>query len=539
MTLAIMFSTALSFNAFAMFSGGYILANAYGSSKTFLIDSTGDTAFAWDHSKLTEKQGGYSCYLLENGNLLRSAIVPENAVVSVMAPRQGIVEEIDPSGKVVWKFQLANDTFMLHHDMKPMPNGHVLAACFVVQTQAQMLATGVDTMLLRSVMGAANKFILSEKIIEIDPKAAGGPKIVWEWKMYEHITPGATAAEHPELFSGTITSTLFYTNQWVHLNGLDYNPKLDLILFSSRVFSELYIIDHNLTTQEASGHTGGARGKGGDILYRWGKPANYKASGATTINVLHGCNWIPESYPEGGNIIFFCNNGTSGMMKSEMGSLSQSQVIEIKPPMGADGKFQFTTGQAYGPAQPTWKYAPSDSFFSPSMSCAFRLPNGNSLALVSYPSSGAAMNISGNSLLVEVDNSKQVVAKIPLALKGEAVEARNPSKFNPAKIMFYEKNYKGIQCLLFGSRIQKGNIVSNGSLISRVRIHQRAGVVYFSNIEGCEISFFNLQGKKVFSARPARPNFRCETTRFPAGLYCAQVSRDKLTAALQMINTAK
>jgi hypothetical protein len=539
--LTLLFTASFTHNASAMFSGGYVLTGAYGGASTVLLDSTGGVAFTWDHSKLTDAEGrlnGYSCYLLPNGNLLRSAIVPENTVASAMAPRQGIIQEIDHSGKIVWRYQLANDTFMLHHDIKPMPNGHVLAVTFVVQTKAQMIATGVDTAILGRGASAA-KFILSEKIIEIDPKASGGPKIIWEWRMYDHVIRGDSAAAHPELFSGTICPALFYTNQWVHLNGLDYNPKLDMILFSSRIFSELYIIDHGTTTQEASGHTGGKRGKGGDLLYRWGKPANYKATGGTTINVLHCVNWIPETYPGGGDIIFFHNNGSMGMAKSEAAGMksSQSQVIEVKPPMDANGVFSFTPGQPFGPAQPTWLFAPTDSFYSMSMSSAFRLPNGNTLAQVAYPSNGGGMDISGNSIIVEVDNSKKVLSKIPLALKGEAVEKSNPSKYNPAKIMFYEKNFAGILALLSNSGIhEKKELLSPGSPYSRMKINRRAGVIEFSDVAGCTIDLFNMQGKKVYSTKIKNAGISVESAIFPRGLYCARISLETRAVAFSMIN---
>jgi hypothetical protein len=526
----------------AMFSGGYILAGAYAGTSSALLDSSGNTVFTWRHDSLSEAEGklnGYSCYLLPSGNLLRSALVPKGLTATGMSPRQGIIQEIDHNGKIIWKYQLANDTFMLHHDMKPMPGGHVLAVSFVIQTKAQIIASGVDTALLKSITGSA-KYILSEKIIEIDPKAAGGPKIVWEWRMYEHVVQGDSAGAHPELISGKITSSLFYTYQWVHLNSLDYDTTHDLILFSSRVFSELFIIDHGTTTQQASGHTGGRRGKGGDILYRWGNPSHYKssASGVKTLNVLHGCNWVPANYQGGGDIIFFHNNGAIGMAKNQAGAMpsqSQSEVIEIKPPMDNNCVFSRAAGQPFDPAQPAWIYAPTDSFYSPSMSCAFRLPNGNTLALVSYPSSAGGMDLSGNSLLVEVDNNKKVLSKIPLALKS-ALDTASGTSFNPAKIMFYEKDYAGIKALLknVGNRNADNNINGKSGLCGP-RIHQMAGKIDFSNVAGCTIDLFDVHGKKVYSAKPGGPRFSIETGRIPHGLYCAKVTSNDRTEALQMV----
>src|SRR5262249_31645110 len=66
---------------------------------------------------------------------------------------------------------------------------------------------------------------------------------------------------------------------WTHVNAVDYNAELDQIMLSTPEFNEIWIIDHGTTTAEAAGHTGGRRGKGGDLLYRWGNPATYRAGG--------------------------------------------------------------------------------------------------------------------------------------------------------------------------------------------------------------------------------------------------------------------
>jgi hypothetical protein len=514
----------------SMSAGGYVLTGAYGGTTTVLLDSAGKVAFKWDHNNLPNRLNGYSSYLLENGNLLRSAIVAESLVVKEMAPRQGIIEEIDPSGNVVWRFTLADDDFMLHHDMKPMPNGHILATSFIYQTKEDLKTSGVDTSIMKGLIGAAQQFVLSEKIIEIDTvKANGGPKIIWEWRMPDHIIKGDSAATHPELFSGTMNSTLFY-QQWVHLNGLDYNEELDMILFSSRLFSELFIIDHGLTTQEAAGHTGGKRGKGGDILYRWGKPANYKASGATTLNVLHCVNWIPKGYPGAGNIIFFHNNTAA----------SKSQVIEIKPPMDANGNFAHTAGESFGPAEPAWIFSPAKGFFSFSMSSALRLPNGNTLAHLAYPGGLGGMGGAGGGVLVEIDSMKNVVWSDTLDLKGEAVEEDNPATYNPAKIMYYKKDYKGVLKLLGASANKiRGDVAAAGSVPPGPRIHQASGSIFFSGVEGYEVSVVNLQGKNVLSAKPKGNTLQLQTDRMAVGLYYTKATKYNRRSISRMINVVK
>jgi len=71
-------------------------------------------------------------------------------------------------------------------------------------------------------------------------------------------------AAHPELISVACNgrgAPAF----WNHMNSLDYNPTLDQIVLSVRGCNEIWFLDHNTSTKEAAGHTGGKHGKGGDV----------------------------------------------------------------------------------------------------------------------------------------------------------------------------------------------------------------------------------------------------------------------------------
>jgi len=244
-------------------SDGYLIAASMSESSTYLFDMSGKIIHTWDHSKLANPMNGYSGLSPPNGDVLRTAVAtktPTNAV-----PQQGVINEIDPTGKLVWTYTLSNDTFMLHHDMKPLPNGNILATCFITKTKAQVIAAHVDTTLLT----AQYKTMWSEKLIEIKPTLPSEGNRMGV-AHFDHTVAPAEAAAHSETLQRLLVTELYY-GQWVHLNGVDYDSTTDLILFSSRRFSECYVLDHSTTTEEAKGHTGGKRGKGGDILYPLGQ----------------------------------------------------------------------------------------------------------------------------------------------------------------------------------------------------------------------------------------------------------------------------
>ena len=62
------------------------------------------------------------------------------------------------------------------------------------------------------------------------------------------------------------------SSDFMHTNAINYNAVLDQVVMSVPRFNEIRVIDHSTTTEEAAGHAGGRWGRGGDLLYRWGKP---------------------------------------------------------------------------------------------------------------------------------------------------------------------------------------------------------------------------------------------------------------------------
>ena len=57
-------------------------------------------------------------------------------------------------------------------------------------------------------------------------------------------------------------------SDFLHVNSVAYNERLDQIAISVPEYGEIWILDHSTTTQEAAGSEGGRQGRGGDLLYR-------------------------------------------------------------------------------------------------------------------------------------------------------------------------------------------------------------------------------------------------------------------------------
>jgi hypothetical protein len=350
---------------------GYVLFTPMGTDTTFLINKCGQRVHAWR----SEYTPGLSVYLKPNGNLLKTGTYSDTSFGDA-GGRGGIVEEFDWDNNLVWRYKIFNDSLCQHHDITPLPNGNVL----VLAWHAISRSRAVDLGRLPTNFAPGQTELWAERIIELKPIGKDSAAIVWQWDVYDHIVQDVDVSK-PNY--GTVSSNPgrmninyalnMYTADWLHMNGLDYNEELDQIIMSVHNASEIWIIDHSTTTQEARTRQGGQHNKGGDLLYRWGNAEAYNSGTPTDRKLFrqHNAHWIPNGFKDSGCIMIF-NNGWNR-------DTSYSSIDVIKTPVLANGSY--VSSLPYGPSRPFLIYKDSipTNFFSQVISGAQRLPNGNTL----------------------------------------------------------------------------------------------------------------------------------------------------------------
>lgn len=338
---------------------GYTLFAPKHFTRIYLMANDGQVVNEWE----SEYEPGQSVYLLENGNLLHCCLTRNRAFIG--GGEGGRLEEFDWDGNIVWEYWLSDDNNLMHHDIAPMPNGNILAMVVERKSIKEAVQAGFDPETLR------DQQLFPDYIVEIEKTGPKSGKIVWQWHVWDHLVQdfdkskdnygdvsGNPGKVDPN-GSGRRTKAF-----WNHFNSIDYNPTLDQIVISVRGNSEIWIIDHGITTEEA-------KGPKGDLLYRWGNPATYQRAGKQTLFQQHDSQWIPSGFPGEGNMLVF-NNGLGR---------NYTSVDELVLPIKEDGTYSLSRDGTYGPEKPIWSYTDPDpsTFFSQEISGAQRLPNGNTL----------------------------------------------------------------------------------------------------------------------------------------------------------------
>jgi hypothetical protein len=349
---------------------GFTLFSPTWTDDAHLLDENQNLVHTWsDHSR-----PGLACYLLPNGNLLRTykTAAPGAAHLGGVG---GGVHVLDWDGQVLWDYQLSTLTENLHHDVEYLPNGNVLLIAWEDKTAAGAVAAG------RNPSSVPPTQFWSEQILELDPSTG---TIVWEWHLWDHIIqdydPGApnygVIANNPHRVNLNFPPSISLSGDWVHVNSVDYNAEFDQIVLSPRFHNEIWVIDHSTTTAEAATSVGGNSGKGGDLLYRWGNPQAYDRGTAADQVFFgqHDAQWIADDRPGAGNFLVY-NNGI-GRPAGDKASID-----EFLSPMDAAGNYPLLPGQQFGPASLFWTYdgGATNPFVSPHTSGAERQPNGNTL----------------------------------------------------------------------------------------------------------------------------------------------------------------
>jgi len=380
-------------------SPGYVLLSVPNSGSTYLLNRKGEVVHIWKGS-----YGSFSSnpYLMDDGSIFLTEDDPDYPVFDA-GGNNGRLEKISWDGKILWDFEYADEQQLLHHDIAVKPNGNILAIAYEAMSYDEALALGRAPHLI------PHSGPYMEKIIELKPDGLHGANIVWEWHIKDHLIQDldetkpnfGNPADHPELLSfntgdsippvisqdsletlksidraGPNTTRFNAWSDIYHFNAINYNPALQQIAISSPELSEIIIIDHSTTTEEAASHEGGRSGMGGDLLYRWGNPENYHHGDSTNRRLWyqHDVRWIEAGKPGAGNLTIYNNNVPNGP-----DTLDYSSVYEIKPPLTAAGTYELRTDGSYGPDALEWNYVAPDtlSFYGSFISSAHRMENGN------------------------------------------------------------------------------------------------------------------------------------------------------------------
>jgi len=463
------------------------------SKETYLINNCGQVINKWT----SENDSGKSVYLLDNGNLLRAEHI-ENKEVTIPGIG-GKVSIRDWNNNLIWEYNFSDSKIAQHHDVFPLPNGNILVLIVERKTQNEAILVGRDPSTL------PDGELYNEKIIEIEPVGSNEINLIWEWNTWDHLIQDfdntkdnfGDVSNNPQLLDINYLSFSNGKANWMHVNSIQYNQKLDQIILSARQLNEFYIIDHSTTTAEAASNTGGLKGKGGDFLYRWGNPLAYQTGDSTDQKLFgqHFPHWIPDDFLDGGKILVF-NNGFN-----RPNEFSSVDILTL--PVDQDGNYQMSPGEKSGPEQSDWSYSdPLDlkNFYSKILSSAQRLDNGNTLICEGT-----------KGRFFEIDKDQNIVWEYisPIGNNGALSQGDEPTVKNIFRATKYSTNDE----IFSNMDLSPGNPIELNFNMNNCEILSTAGTEYSiftifpnpasqvinirskKNINKIEI--FNLQGRLI------------------------------------------
>ncbi len=486
-------------------SEGYILFTPSKNVSTYLINNCGEVINEWTFSELP----GATCYLLQDGSLLRAG--------------KDSLEIRDWESNLVWSYATTNNGIKQHHDIEPLPNGNILCVVGTSFTKDEIIALGRDP------ENVSNIFRM-DKILELEPYGQNNANIVWEWRFQDHLIQEFDSSkpnygmviEHPELID------LNYINSdpgdFTHVNAVDYNTELDQVLITSRHLSEIFIIDHSTTTEEAAGHSGGNSGLGGDLMWRWGNLAGYQ-QGSTNSQKLfmpHDAKWVESDYLDEGKISIF-NNG---------GDLDNNfSFIHLIEPIFANGNYP-KEDSIFLPLDYDWSWHGliiGDTVKESSKSGMMSLPNGNVELCESSKGRFSEITKTGDLLMTYVnpvgdeifnqfdileinDNTAFRVEKYPTDYSGFEGKDMNPKGI----IEDFNSTSENCSMLQFYEELDISVVKVNNPVIdNRVRFDQ-----YISNTD---ISITDINGHLLFELVRFNGNYFILT--LPPSLYIMQLRK--------------
>ena len=354
---------------------GYNLFFPHNQSSIFLIDNCGQLIQEWTDADSIRP--GNAVELLPDGNIVVCKR-PNNSIQDpIWAGGGGETVQIRTwENNLLASFTLNNDLFRLHHDIAPLPNGNILMIAWALKDSTEAINAGRNPVLL------PQGEVWSEVVLEWNPVL---DSVVWEWHVWDHLIQDfdrdrdnfGVVSNHSERINLNYDEHDGHPD-WLHINGIAYNPVLDHIVLSVPYFNEIWVIDHSTTKEEAASSFGGQSGKGGDLLYRWGNPATYNQGNLDNkvFFFQHDIHWSkPNALPgePGFGEMAVFNNRVDG---------AKSFAHKFSPSFDtATWNYRFTDGLfRYGPEEVSETRIHPDTItksFSSSVSSIQILNNGN------------------------------------------------------------------------------------------------------------------------------------------------------------------
>ncbi|TYA54754.1 aryl-sulfate sulfotransferase [Formosa maritima] len=492
---------------------GYTLFSPEKNNTVYLINNCGNVINTWTFSE----NPGLTCYLLENGNLLRAG--------------QQSLEIRDWNSNLIWQYNLDNLELNQHHDIEPLPNGNILCLVKEIITEADQILLGKDPTLL-------NGNFRSEKIIEFQPIGIDQINIVWEWRFVDHLIQDfdsnapnfGDVASHPELVDFNYEDYNMNHSDWLHMNSIDYNADLDHIILSAKSMGEIYIIDHSTTTTEAAGHTGGNSGKGGDFLWRWGNPEVYRQGTPSDRKLFeqHDAKWVTNGYLNEGKISVFNND--------QGGTQTHSSIHLLTPELNSNNEYQITNN-TFLPSDYFWSWSGDilgETVLELKKSGVQSLPNGNMILCETSLGRLTEIDVNGNIVWIYRNPSGTVVFN-QFATNLEIVS--NNSLFRGEK---YPKNHPAFdgKDLTPGSIIEDVNdnsttcfenlSINSHTISNKIRIKNPVlnNILQFNSVlNNASVSIYNISGQQIFNSSNLNGN-QIEVSNLKTGLYFVKIEND-------------
>jgi len=345
----------------------------------FLVDMDGNEVHRWNIT-------GFPPKMLPGGSLIGCTGVFPTSYDCVQ------MLQVSWQGQVEWSFddwaalEAGASASRHHHDFQRdgnpvgyyapgrefVPNGNTLVLAHDVTEAPELRDAELD----------------DDVIYEVD---GAGERTSFEWRGVDHVAEfgfdqaalddiRTRSATRLEWLHGNAISRLG-PNRWYEAGHDEFHP--DNILYSSRRANLIVIIDYAT----------------GDVVWRVGP--DFEGRPEERLGQFmgqHMPHMIPEGLPGAGNILVF-DNGTGAGYGRSTPRRAWSRVVEFDP---TTFEIVWQYGSAAGP----------DTFVSPILSGAQRLPNGNTLITI---------GISGR--LIEVTPSSRIVWEYQYAASSSGVNA--------------------------------------------------------------------------------------------------------------------